>query len=64
MRIKRDGFTLIELIIAVTILAILGTMAVTKYINMQEEAKKTAEESIVGAIREGISIYHMGQVVK
>ena len=39
---KRKGFTLIEMVIVITIIGILSSIAVTKYSKIQENAKKNA----------------------
>ena len=40
---KRKGFTLIEMVIVITIIGILSSIAVTKYSSIQENAKKNAD---------------------
>lgn len=40
---KRKGFTLIEMVIVITIIGILSSIAVTKYSSVQENAKKNAD---------------------
>ena len=40
---KRKGFTLIEMVIVITIIGILSSIAVTKYSKIQENAKKNAD---------------------
>lgn len=40
---KRKGFTLIEMVIVITIIGILSSIAVTKYSKVQENAKKNAD---------------------
>lgn len=40
---KRRGFTLIEMVIVITIIGILSSIAVTKYSKVQENAKKNAD---------------------
>lgn len=42
-RKKRRGFTLIEMVIVITIIGILSSIAVTKYSKVQENAKKNAD---------------------
>ena len=40
---KREGFTLIEMVIVITIIGILSSIAVTKYSKIQANAKKNAD---------------------
>lgn len=40
---KTNGFTLIEMVIVITIIGILSSIAVTKYSQVQENAKKNAD---------------------
>ena len=40
---KRKGFTLIEMVIVITIIGNLSSIAVTKYSKIQENAKKNAD---------------------
>ena len=40
---KRKGFTLIEMVIVITMIGILSSIAVTKYSKIQENAKKNAD---------------------
>lgn len=40
---NRKGFTLIEMVIVITIIGILSSIAVTKYSKVQENAKKNAD---------------------
>ncbi|WP_434798141.1 type II secretion system protein [Terrisporobacter vanillatitrophus] len=40
---RRRGFTLIEMVIVITIIGILSSIAVTKYSKVQENAKKNAD---------------------
>lgn len=52
------GFTLVEIMIVVSILGILAALVVPKYVNSKDDAVASALASNVEMIREQISLYH------
>src|SRR5688572_29930537 len=46
----QKGFTLIELIIVIVIIAILAAVAIPKFLDLQEDAKKAAAQGVAGAL--------------
>lgn len=52
------GFTLIELMMTVAIIAILFSVAIPKFSNMVIRTKESVTKGSVGAIRSAISIYY------
>lgn len=52
---NQSGFTLIELVLVITILGILAIAAAPQFFNMTAAASDSARLSTVGAIREGIA---------
>lgn len=52
------GFTLVELMITVTIIAILASIAIPKFADMIQKAKEGATKAGLGALRSALSIYY------
>lgn len=59
---KDDAFTLIELVIVITILAILAAVAIPIFQNLQTSARNAATKGAVGAIRQAISQYRANEI--
>ena len=55
MMANQKGFTMIELIFVIIILGILAAVAIPRFLDMQEEAKLSAERGVVGGVRAGIA---------
>ena len=58
---KKGGFTLVEIIAVLVILAILTAVAVPKYFDLAEQAKAMA---VQGAIAEGLSVCSLAYAKK
>ena len=43
LKYKKDGFSLIEVVIAITLMAILSGIAMTSYTKVQQDAKKNMD---------------------
>jgi prepilin-type N-terminal cleavage/methylation domain-containing protein len=54
---KKNGFTLIELIIVMVILGIMAAVAVPRYLDSISNAEKSAEDAVISALRSGLSQY-------
>lgn len=60
---SRKGFTLIELIGVIVVLAILTGIALPKYFNYAAQAKNAACKGTLGGIRTGIANYFANQAI-
>ncbi len=55
---RKEGFTLIELIIVIVILGILAAVAVPKFAGFTKEAKRSAVKGFAGSLRAAMHIAH------
>ena len=55
---RKEGFTLIELIIVIVILGILAAVAVPKFAGLTKDAKMSAVKGFAGSIRAAANIVH------
>lgn len=54
---KKKGFTLIELIVVIAILALLASIAIPKYMHTQEKAKAAAHNTNVEVVKQAAATY-------
>jgi MSHA pilin protein MshA len=55
---KQRGFTLIELVVVIALLAILAAFAIPRYAGLEREARTAAILGISGSIRSGAALVH------
>ncbi len=56
---KHNGFTLIELVITLTVLGLLAATAVPRFVNLQDDAKKEMVENFHASLRSEVRLLHM-----
>ncbi len=64
MKIKNNrGFTLIELVLVITILGILAVAALPSFINVSTQARQAARDGVTGAVRAGVGLFRANDLV-
>jgi prepilin-type N-terminal cleavage/methylation domain-containing protein len=53
----KKGFTLVEIVIVIVLLAILAAVAYPKYIDLRDDAHKSTDQAVIGSWRAGVHIY-------
>jgi general secretion pathway protein G len=59
MRIRQSGFTLIEIMVVVVILAVLGALVVPKILENVDKARVTRAQSDIRAIQTALDLYRL-----
>lgn len=59
----KKGFTLIELVLVITILGILAVSALPRFIDVSTEAEQASRDGVVGAVRAGIALFRADDLV-
>ncbi len=54
---NQKGFTMIELILVITVLGILAVMALPSFYDVSSSAKTSARDGVIGAVKGGINMY-------
>ena len=57
-KVSQGGFTLIELVVVITILGILAAFAVPRFASLEGQARLAATQALAGSVRSGASLAH------
>ena len=63
MKLAQLGLTLVELIVVITILAVLSAAAIPRYANLQVESRKAVVSGLSGSIRSAAHQAHIAWIV-
>ncbi len=59
MSSRQLGFTLIELVIIIVLLAIISVVALPKFIHLTKEAEQAVFDANLGAVKASVKLYHL-----
>ncbi len=54
----KKGFTLIELVMVIVIISILAAIAIPKFIDLQDNAKRAADNGSLATVRSALAAYY------
>ncbi|MBI4373559.1 MAG: type II secretion system protein [Deltaproteobacteria bacterium] len=60
---NEGGFTLIELILVITLLGVLAVVALPRFFGMQTQARQSSRDGVVASVRSGIALWRANDLV-
>lgn len=61
---KSKGFTLIELVLVITLLGILAVVAFPRFFNLTTGGRQSARDGVVAAVRSGAALFRANDLVQ